>query len=209
MEKLKGYIALIVLMLPLVLCQGQQRSAGSDTLCHDTFGVDLFTGVFSGFGTTRGYTGVAPRMVHRVDDRLTLKAGFAVVSEMFPLMSAPAERNLAPRRQPSRAAAGAVQAEYQVKDNLWLSATAFYVGGQVSPLWRPTGHPLDISAYGGSIAARFRTPRDNYIGIDFNFVHDNTGALGPLLWNPYCYGYDTYFHHAGIGGTWGRGLLGF
>ena len=209
MRKAKIHITLIVLMLPLVCCWGQQREGDRDTLSHDVFGVDVFSGVFSGWGDTRGYMGVAPRMAHRVDDRLTLKAGFAVVSETFPTLSAPAERNLAPRRHPSRVAAGAVQAEYQVRDNLWLSAAAFYAGGQMTPLWSASGRPLDISAYGGSIAARFRTPRDNYFGIDFNFVHDNTGALGPLLWNPYCYGYDTYFHHMGVGGTWGRGLLGF
>lgn len=213
MKSFKNHILLLFVALSFV-GMAQQRypsKVQKDTLKEPQYGVSLFTGVCSGWGTPHAYVGVAPRFQQQLNDQWKVKGGFAVVSDVADNFGRQTSRDLAPYRHPKRLAAAAVSAEYHPTDKVWISATGFFIGGQtgLGAMSPAPSNGLDISAYGASIAARFKVSERGFVDINVDMVRDNTGFLAPMLWNPYCYGYDTYFRHTGLGGAINHGLLSF
>lgn len=171
--------------------KGKQISL-TDTVERLQFHGNVFTGVNSGWGHTRSYMGVAPTLDYRFNDRWTLKTGFMVMNTIDP-MAWGQPRSMAPLRNNSVAGSMSVGAEYQASDRLWVSASAFYLGGAVNPLWNPTPAPYQLDVYGMSASMRYRIGDRSFLDLNVNIVHDNTGALGRMMWeNPYCYGWGGY-----------------
>ncbi|MCQ2299286.1 MAG: hypothetical protein MJZ81_04090 [Bacteroidales bacterium] len=214
MKIFKKYIVLLFAALSFAGMAQQKYPSKTqkDTLKEPQYGVSLFTGVCSGWGSPHAYVGAAPRFQQQINDQWKIKGGFAVMSDVADNFGRQPARDLAPYRHPKRLAAAAVSAEYHPTDRVWISATGFFIGGQtgfvgMNPM--PNRGGLDISAYGASISARFKVTEKSFVDVNVDVVRDNTGFLAPMLWNPYCYGYDTYFRHHSIGGAINNGLLHF
>lgn len=168
----------------------QHTTPATDSSDKVDYHISLFSGVYGGGGETHAYTGAAPSLSYRVNDRLTLKAGFAFSSDINAnsyRLSPRDERSLAPRRSNSTGAVAMdVAAEYKMNDNLWMAARLFYLGGSYDPVWNGSSRPYQLNAYGGSVALHYRTKNDNSLSLYLNFVHDDTGALTPwMLYSPF------------------------
>lgn len=200
---------LLLMLLSSTACLAQQKvtnrattdATQPDSLQRFNYHVSLFSGVYSGWGETHGYMGVAPSFSYTFNDHWKLKAGFMALSDLNPNFT-PQERSLAPRRNTTTVLAGAVRAEYQANDHLWFAASAFYVGGQLNPVWVPGNSAYTLQAYGVSTSMRYKTKHNNYLDLSMTYIHDNTGVLAPLLCDPY-YSYGNGFYHTQLRGGFG------
>lgn len=168
--------------------------------------VTLSTGVYSAWGETHAYTLTAPSFTYRANEKLTLKAGFAVSTDLNAngyQLRGQRSRSYVPYRTTTGATGLNMGAEYQVNDNLWIAAHAFYLGGSYDPIWE-FGYgqgPQELSVFGASVAMHYRTKNDSGFSLYFNYVNDKTGALLPslfyqptsmgMLGNPFL-GYDAF-----------------
>ena len=180
-------LAALAALLAVAFCASAQEAAPQDSAERVHVGGSLFTGVYSAWGETHAYTGVAPVITYRANDRLTLKAGFAVTTDLNASgyrVQGHRSPSYAPYRATTGATAVSVGAEYQVSDNLWVAARAFYLGGSYDPIWDwgQGDGPRPLSVYGGSVALHYRTPGDNSLSLYFNYLNDRTGALTPSMW---------------------------
>lgn len=167
----------------------------------------VMAGIASGWGEVHSYTAINPTIRYQLNDKWTLKAGFAVVNDID-IATRQQPRSLAPRKNSSTAAAVAVGTEYQ-HNNLLFSASAFYLGGQTDPLWSNT--PYNLEAYGVSATMHYRLNDNNYLSLHVGLFYDNNGALGRMMWdNPYYYGWGQPFSY---GYGWpmgiGQGFAGY
>lgn len=202
---MKRFYILLIFSLMLAAtpwAKAQRLTPATDTTQRVHCNVSLFTGVYSAWGETHAYTGAAPTITYRANDRLTLKAGFAVTTDMNAngyRLRGQQPRSYVPYRTTTGATGVSLGAEYQVNDNLWVAARAFYLGGSYDPIWNfgQAQGPMELSVYGASVAMHYRTKNDNGISLYFNYVNDRTGALLPAL----------LCHPAGLG-LYGDPMLG-
>ncbi len=200
MYRYKRAILLAVMLLASVgLCRAQvlQDAAPCDSADRLSVQTTLFTGIYSGFGQLHGYTGAAPRLSYQVNDRLRLKGGFTVTTDMSQdryNLSVDEPRSLAPRRNTTTGAVAVdVEAEYQLNDNLWMAARVFYLGGSYNSPWGVGDRPMDLNVYGGSMSLHYRTKNNNALSIYLDVVHDETGALTPWMYHSPWHGYGPGF----------------
>ena len=208
---------LLLMLIPSAKCLAQQKDGNpsnpdtvqtTDMLHKFNYHVSLFSGVYSGWGETHSYMGVAPSFSYTLNERWKLKAGFVAMSDINPNFT-PQERSLAPRRNNSTTAlAGTINAEYQATDRLLISSSIFYVGGQLDPVWVSGNSVSTLQAYGVSAAMHYKTKHNNYLDLSMTYIHDNTGALAPLFYNPYYSAYGCGFYNTQLHGNF-KGFCGF
>ncbi len=200
MYRYKHAILLVTMLLASAgLCRAQavHEAALRDSADRLSVQTTLFTGIYSGFGQVHGYTGAVPRISYQVNDRLRLKGGFAVTTDMSSdrynlLASEP--RSLAPRRNTTTGAVAMdVEAEYQLSDNLWMAARFYYLGGSYNSPWGIGDRPMDLNVFGGSMALHYRTKNNNALSIYIDVMHDETGALTPWLYHSPWHSYSPGF----------------
>lgn len=168
---------------------GPLSLSARDTAQRLDYHMSLFTGFYSGWGQTHGYAGAAPSFSYRLDDRWTLKAGFAITTDMVGNTYAIREsdgRSWAPRRHATTTGAVGmdVAAEYRPNDRTMVAAHFYYLGGSYTPVWSVNNRPEDLSVWGGSMEFHYRTKNDNMLSLYFNVMNDKTGALYPWLYHP-------------------------
>lgn len=168
---------------------GLRSLAARDTSQRMNYRMSLFTGFYYGWGQAHGYAGVAPSFSYRLDDKWTLKANFAVTTDMAGHPYAIREgdgRSWAPRRRSTTTGAAGmdVAAEYRPNDRTMIAAHLYYLGGNYTPVWSMSNRMEDLSVWGGSMEFHYRTRNDNTLSLYLNVMNDETGALYPWLYYP-------------------------
>ncbi len=180
-------IAMLLASPGLCRAQALHEPSVRDSVDKLSLSTTLFTGFYSGYGQLHGYTGAAPRLRYQASDRLVLKGGFAVTTDMSHdrySLSASDARSLVPRRNTTTGTVAVdMEAEYQLNDNLWMAARLYYLGGSYVSPWRADGQPMDLNVLGGSMALHYRTKNNNSLSLYLDVMHDQTGALTPWLYH--------------------------
>ena len=151
-------------------------------------------------GDNRLFSSVSPSIIHRPNDKWTIRAGFRITSDMglnpqFSL-SKPA-KNLAPykRNGGTGLASAHIEAYYRAGKNVWLAASIYHLGGTYAPFYGfANGEVLNVSATAISAAAAFRFNEESFLQLSFTVIRDHYGTL------PYMY-HDSWMH--GGFGSWG------
>lgn len=187
----------LIFVLALLIFVGvkAQLSTASDSLSRWDFHVKLGTGVYSGFDQVHGYTSVAPRVTYKPNDKLKLHGGFVAFNEMEAAtlqVRGHAPRNMAPRKNSSMAIAAYIAGTYRVNDRLLLAGSLFHLGGQIDPLWTPSQYPVDLSVTGFNAAMSYRLGKSSYLDVSLTVLRDRTGAVVPLLMNPFYMGANPW-----------------
>lgn len=150
-------------------------------------------------GDNRLFTAVAPSLTYHASDKLSLFAGFSILSDLGLNPNYNVGRSYAPRRNNGGTGLVTVEAggEYQLNEKVWLAASVWHVGGQYAPFFGPlNGDAMEVSATAISAAAAFRFKNDNFLHLSFTIVRDHAGTL------PWMY-HDAWMH-SGFG--WGGGM---
>lgn len=198
------FILGVVLLLQTTTAQAQfLMPMGSDTIHLPKWEPHL--AVTTGFmGSTNGdnrlFSSVSPSIIHRPNDKWTIRAGFRITSDMglnpqFSL-SKPA-KNLAPykRNGGTGLASAHIEAYYRAGKNVWLAASIYHLGGTYAPFYGfANGEVLNVSATAISAAAAFRFNEESFLQLSFTVIRDHYGTL------PYMY-HDSWMH--GGFGSWG------
>ena len=156
------------------------------------------TGFISSYhGDSRMYSTVAPSLVYRPNDKLTVTGGFRITTDLSfnPSYHVGAPRSLAPRRH--NGSTGLVSAElgaqYRLGENVWLAAALYHLGGQYVPMYGfASGQTLEMSATAIAASAAFRFNNDNYLHLYVAFIRDNAGTLPHLMYDTFCSGWGGY-----------------
>ncbi len=149
--------------------------------------ISLSTGVISNFHKAEAYIQVAPSFSYQVNSKFRVNAGFSFLSDLNPngyIIGKKDEPDLSPRKDKTQMASVYVQTEYMPNDRLWISASAFYIGGTLSSLTSGFGSPLDLSTFGGVAALRYRIGENTFIDFNVAVIRSNQN-LPPFLWNSY------------------------
>ena len=144
--------------------------------------VSLGTGVFSGWGSTLGYTFLNPELSYKLSDRVVLSGGFGH-SKGFSYGDVHLrglDRSFAPRRQRSMNYMH-FDGIVRVNERLTVAASVFMMQGNMSP-WLADGR--DGYAVGASAAMQYRFGKDNYLSLYMEYIRSENMPL-PL----YCYDY--------------------
>lgn len=149
--------------------------------------LSLGSTVMAGFGHADAVSWVAPSVSYRVNEKLTLRGGFAMAGSLMPNGHALHGRgplNLAPVRQGTELGGMWLQAEYRASDRLLIWGTASRMTGFVQPLWTNSALPVDATSVSGGFAYRFE--KGSVLAMHFRFVHDSYGyMLHPPYGHPY------------------------
>lgn len=160
--------------------------------------LSLGTGAYSGWGSTHAYTTIAPSFQYRLTPKVTAFGGFAVSNDInaSTIRFSPSTPSYAPRKNSTRAGGATLGAIYRPNEKLTLAACAYYIGGQIDPLWNNTSWPVNLDAYGFSAAMNYRFKNNSSLSFFFDYVHDNAGTLvDPWI---YYYGIGDPFFHDGF-----------
>ena len=213
---MKRIIAVIVMVTLVGLTAFAQRNT-RDSVRKVEYHLGLETGVAAGWGKGLGYTGVAPQLSYRFNDRFKLTAGAKVMSsyglgQSNLSLSRTGGRSLVPRKASATVGYEVyARGEWAVNERLTLAATVMRMGGGVEWLWCDGPMKLDVTGVAADL--RYRTRRGSMLGLHFEYIHDGTGALAPYMMWPYSYGplmgdgfggFGGYGCYGGLlGGGWG------
>ena len=158
-----------------------------DDTASKAFHMSVGTEVAAGFGNTQSLTWVAPSGKWRVNERLTLRGGFAVAGNLLPMgyaLHGREPRSLAPVRQGTTLGAAWAQAEYRANERLLLWGSVMRMTGFAQPLWMNHAEKVDVAAVSGGFAYRFA--QNSVLAMHFSFVHDH---YANMLYPPYGHNY--------------------
>lgn len=194
----------LLLTILLLGISFQARSQEADSLQRFDYHMSFTTGVSSIMGNVHNFAVVDPSFNFNINPKLTLQAGFTVVSDIRMnnyQLQGQEPSSLAPRRSTSMIGSE-VSAIYKVNDRLTVAGSVYYLGGELQPWFCPEGRPLDVNAYGFSASMSYKTRNNNRIDLYFDILHDDSGSISPMWYgNPY--GWGHYGRHHGWGDpTW-------
>ena len=163
----------------------------------------LSTGVVSSHYYSSAYTLVAPSFSFRVNDKVKVNAGFALLTDFIPHgyeIKAKEEKDLKPLKEPAAGthfASGYLGMTYVPNSNMTVSATAFYMGGSLTNVVAGL-RPMDISSWGGNARMTYKTSQGKTLDVSVTFIKHNRD-FPFMMHNPFYSGY--------YGGPLGSGLL--
>lgn len=189
----KAVILLFVAMLGLT-ASAQWRDVNEEDTARIGYHLSTGTSVMSGYGRTAGLSWVAPRVVFRPTDRLTLRGGFAVAGSLTGgyAIQGRGPQTISLRRTPTQLRAFHAGAEYRIDDRLKVWAAVAHVDGWATPLWTDMAMPVDATAFTGGFKYRFDS--GTAFEMHVTVIRDQAGSLPALFYDRPCFGcmYDSF-----------------
>ena len=199
-------MAMSISVCTLAQWKDPSRFAKNDTCSSPKYDYHLTLGsgvISNGFDAT-AYTAISPSFHFKVTPKLNINTGLTLLSDLSPhgMQIGNGSKDIPTHSPTTQMLSGYVQAEYQADSNLYISGTAFYIGGTLSPAFSLFGCPREISSYGGAATINYKTKNNNTISINVAVIKNNKDML-PLYGNyhhmssfsPFNYYYNPFIRY--------------